>query len=518
MSDNSENPAPVAQFAGGRIEGGVDAVVVGATADGLIAATLLAKAGVKTVLLEAGVAPPQRREFAPGYFADDGDFLVRNLDPGVIADLDLYRHGLSFAQRRFDSVYYFEDDGVMKLDGDLLRKQEALEDDNEDDADALRSFSEEVLEASHEIRAYFLGEPIKKMSARTRLLLETAATMSLDQFLETRFEGARLKAVLAAEASLRSGLKPSDPYSFLTLLRRWSGEAAGLQGAFAFPTGGYCGLYDALRRAAQNAGVEMRAGGVVRSVLVEWDKAAGVALGDGGQIRAPTVVQALDGETAFTRHVGPDLIDIEFQKAITPSRPRYASAKFHLALKGTPRDGATKLNLSRRLIYALDKNPLRRAYRDARTGEVAPELLMELVFPSAFDEGWAPPNGQLGVGFIHPIPFYETDEVDFRTRLRATILRTFDRVAPGAEDRVEGVDIVTPADMATAFGLPARCFAGAGAAPDEARRASASINASGIEGLFFCGPEAQVGRSLSGAAGRRAGKNAAKYARRKRAA
>ena len=36
----------------GRIEGGIDAIVIGATADGLAAAAYLGKAGLSTILLE----------------------------------------------------------------------------------------------------------------------------------------------------------------------------------------------------------------------------------------------------------------------------------------------------------------------------------------------------------------------------------------------------------------------------------------------------------------------------------
>jgi len=52
----------------GRIEGGVDAIVVGATIDGFVAAAYLGKAGLKTVLLEAGLPQPELRPFTPGYF------------------------------------------------------------------------------------------------------------------------------------------------------------------------------------------------------------------------------------------------------------------------------------------------------------------------------------------------------------------------------------------------------------------------------------------------------------------
>ncbi|MEZ5894337.1 MAG: NAD(P)-binding protein, partial [Parvularculaceae bacterium] len=96
---------------GGRIEGGIDAIVIGAGADGLAASAYLGKAGLKTILVSAGAEIGGRiaqREIAPGVFGVDGEHLVTVLDPEVIADLDLYRHGLEFAARRLDTTYFFE--------------------------------------------------------------------------------------------------------------------------------------------------------------------------------------------------------------------------------------------------------------------------------------------------------------------------------------------------------------------------------------------------------------------------
>ena len=93
----------------GRIEGGIDALVIGAGVDGLAAAAYLGKAGLHTVLVGAGKEIGGRiaeREIAPGVNGVDGEHLVTMLDPDVIAELDLYRHGLSFAARRLDTTYF----------------------------------------------------------------------------------------------------------------------------------------------------------------------------------------------------------------------------------------------------------------------------------------------------------------------------------------------------------------------------------------------------------------------------
>ena len=502
----------------GRIEGGIDAVVVGATIDGLIAAAYLGRSGLKTVLLEAGMPQPELRAFTPGYFADDGDFLIRDLDPDVVEALDLYRHGLSFVQRRFDTAYFFSDQSALNINGDLFGSFESIAEVDEIDADDFQSFVEEMLNAANELRPYFAGEAIRKMSTSTAKLVDKYASASLDFVLDDRFENTRLKDLLAAEASLRSGLRPSDPHSFLSLLRRWSGEAAGLQGGCALPSGGYSGLFDALRRAVQSAGVEIRSGANINSVLVEWDGAAGVAMSDGGQIRAPVVVNALDGRTVFLDQIGPELIDIEFQRALTPPTPNYASAKIHFALNGTPRAGNDRLDLARRLVYVPDRLQLRRSFRMARDGEVDAELLMEVVFPSSFEEGWAPPNGNLGSGWVHPIPYRAGTEKNLRERVQIAALNTIEKIAPGAGERMEGMDVTLISDLKKKSPLAGEEFGGAGAVSDEARRAQLLGNAAGIRGIFFCGPQAQVGHGVNGAAGRRAGLAAIKFCRKKGAA
>lgn len=516
MTDEKEQAPKL----GGRIEGGFDAIVIGASLDALAAAGLLGKAGLKTILLGAGgpALDDERREFAPGFFCIDGEHLVTHLDPALAETLELYRHGLSFASRRIDTVYYFSDDGALHMDGDLYNTRESIAAMTEDDADAYAEFLEAALDAARALRPFFDAAPAPALSEPLSSAAERFLSASVDDIVESTFTDWRLKALLSAEASLRSGLRPSEPFGFASLIRRWAGEAAGLQGAAAYPVDGARGVKMALRRAAQAGGVDFRPSTGVRRVLVEWDAVAGVETTDGGQIRAPIIVSALPARKAFIDFIGPSKLDIEFQMALASEKPRIASAWVNFALTGEPSDERTRANLARRLVYAPDQDELRRAYSAARRGEVEAPLIMEALIPSAFDKALAPEKGHVVSAIAHPVPFSEEPDARLTKRIKEAARKTFERMAPGATGRIVAVDVRLPADEAAASGAPAEGFAATSSMIEMWARARKLAGASRIEGYYFCGPEAEIGPAASGAAGRRAAEAAMRYSRKKAAA
>jgi phytoene dehydrogenase-like protein len=77
-----------------------DAIVIGGGTNGMAAAGRLAKAGRKILLLEAKAhlgGGAETREFAPSYSASSVAHLINMLDSRVEKELDLKRHGLSYA-------------------------------------------------------------------------------------------------------------------------------------------------------------------------------------------------------------------------------------------------------------------------------------------------------------------------------------------------------------------------------------------------------------------------------------
>lgn len=507
------------------IEGGIDAIVIGAGADGLAAAAYLGKAGLRTVLVGAG---PEiggriaRREIASGVEGVDGEHLITQLDPDVIAELDLYRHGLEFAARRLDTTYFFESGGVLRFDGDLTQAAlMSLDDDG--DREALESFMADVLEMAAFLRPAFKslafpgadGNPQRtlekalagaspEMAARLRRYLLASA----DEIVRDRFGEGALRTLLLAETAFRTAAPPNEPFSFFSLLRRYAGEAAGLQGAAAHPKGGVVSVITALRRAAQAAKVDVRAATPVRSILIEGDRVGGVTLLNGGQLRAPLVIAAIDAEQAYLKMIGAQMIDIGLQRVLTARRPEVASARMQIVLKGVAQDDATRRNMMRRLVYAPSPEALAKAFNEARAGRVPERLIVEAIFPAALDEGAALDKRQLISVMAHPLPFDAEPDAERREAIRAAILDSIEMFAAGFSGRIEAEDLRLASDEAAAAKMSPAAYA---AKPDVLRQwaLSSAVTGSGeISGFYFCGPEAQIGAGLSCASGRAAARAA----------
>ncbi|MHA7871163.1 MAG: phytoene desaturase family protein [Hyphococcus sp.] len=521
MADNTDNPPT------GRIEGGIDAVVVGAGADGLAAAAYLGQGGLRTVLLEGSVeigAEIRRREFAPGAHCVDGEHLVAMLDPDAIADLDLYRHGVAYAARRLDTTYFFADGRSLDLDGDIMNAAATL-DEEVGGGTAFQTFAQHVMETGAALRpafeaARFDARPRRRGAvkaadgagdeARLQDYLLSSGAAVLDAYLP---DGA-LKTALMNEIAFRAAAAPHEAFSFMSLVRRWAGESSGLQGAIAYPKGGAVAVINALRRAVQAAKVEIRAATPVRRILIERDCVAGVELVNGGQVRAPIVVAAMDARRVFVDMIGPAGLDIEFSRTLTAYAPSIASARLHVLLKGLARDEKTRARMRRRLVYAPSADRLRRAFADARRGDVPSDLMIEAIFPEALEDD-TDGDAQLILSAIaHPLPFDETPDAARKEAVKQAILANLDAFAPEIEDRIEAADLRLPDDLAGTAGGYAAAYASKPGVLRQFARADALTAAGGIDGLYFCGPEAQIGQGLSCAAGRVAAKAALRHAKR----
>src|SRR4029077_17678148 len=150
-----------------------------------------------------------------------------------------------------------------------------------------------------------LGSRFRRMDKRTLHNAVRLLTGSAADFLDDYFDSDIVKGYLASSAIIGTKVGPRSQGSGLVLLYHIIGEHDGQFGAWAFHKGGNGGFPLVLARGARSFGAEVVLGSPVVDVITKGGRAVGVALENGTEYHAATVVSALDPRRTFLELVDP---------------------------------------------------------------------------------------------------------------------------------------------------------------------------------------------------------------------
>jgi len=468
-----------------------DAVIIGGGHNGLVSAAYLARAGLKTLVLEqrhvlGGAAVTE--ELFPGFRFSVFSYVVSLLRPEIIRDLQLPRHGLDILPLDGTFTPLRAGEGPAAGGGDYLwrvndhgRTIRELRRWSANDAEAYEEYGQLMVEMAKFIKPILAITPPDLTSLDPRPLLPLGGllrtfqqlpecqqavfvqlmTMSAADFLDQWFETDPLKATMSASGIIGTYLGVRSPGTAYVLLHHYMGEIDGAFRAWGIPKGGTGGVSNAIASAARALGAEIRTEAKVERILVKDGRVVGVALEKSGEvIESPVVLSSVDSRRTFLTLVEPGTLEPEFEEEVRRFKFRGSSGKVNLAVDRLP-EFTSLPGVGEHLRGAISFSPsideMERAYDDAKYGHFSRKPYIDMIIPTLVDPTMAPPGKHVISCFVQYAPYQLAPELgswdDQREAFGDAVIDRIAEFAPGIRDSILFRNVQTPLDIERTTGL-----------------------------------------------------------------
>ncbi len=519
----------------------LDALIIGGGHNGLVCAAYLAAAGLKVTVLErrgvvGGAAVTE--EFHPGFRNSVAAYTVSLLNPKVIRDLQLQRHGLRVVERRLANFLPLDEKSYLKVGAGKTRDEVAKF--SVRDAEALGAYGERleaiadvlrdlVLETPPNVSAAGwiealpqllhgarLGRRVSKLSMPLRRELLALFVKSAGDYLDGWFESAPIKAAYGFDGIVGNYASPYSAGSAYVLLHHVFGEVNGKKGAWGHAIGGMGAITQAMAKSATERGVEIRLGSAVREVLVEGGRAVGVVTEKGEALRARCVISNLNPRLLYGSLIDPAELPEDFRERIAQYRCASGTFRMNVALSELPDFNALPgRSLAEHhtsgIIMAPSLDYMDQAYLDARAGGWSRRPIVEMLIPSTLDDSLAPPGRHVASLFCQHVAPVLPDNASwdaYREQVADVMVDLVNSHAPNFKAAVLGRQIMSPLDLERTFGLTGGDIMHGSLGLDQLFSARPMLGHGDyrgpLRGLYMCGAGTHPGGGVTGAPGHNA--------------
>ncbi len=436
------------------MSGDPDIIVIGAGPNGLVAACVLARAGLDVLVVEAhpsrpGGALASEQATEPGFVHDVGAafFPFAQISP-AFRELPLAEHGLRWTFAPIDSAHPAPDGSVAVLARDIERMAACF--GSPEDGDKIRAVAQwhrkvepallpAMLEAFPALRPALGLLPFAILKVAS-IFLRSGAGLSKSWF---RSEPARR---VIPGLALHTDVGPDDTF----------GSGIGYMlavmattGGYGVPAGGAGAITDALVSLLEAHGGRIQLGARVDEIVVSERRAVAVRLAGGEEIRArrgivsDTSAPALFGRLIDARHLPGRVV-----RKMGAFRQGWGTFKVDWALDG-PVPWAAQICREAAVVHAGDSlEDLRRFTQQARSGAIPDNPYLVIGQQSVSDPSRAPAGKHAlwaysRVPSLPPGGSWAAHEEAFGDAIDARI----EGLAPGFKKLIRARRVVSPTSL-----------------------------------------------------------------------
>jgi phytoene dehydrogenase-like protein len=435
----------------------VDAVVIGAGPNGLVAANALVDAGWDVLLLEAndevGGAVRSAEVAAPGFCTDlfSAFYPLAAASP-VIRDLQLEGHGLTWVSAENALAHALDDGRCAVLSTSLEKTASSLEEFARGDGDAWA----EMFAQWQGIRAPLLDAlftPFPPVKSALRLLRRTGVGGALDlarlavlpvrRLADERFKGEGAALLLTGNA-MHSDIPPDAAGSGVM---GWLLAMLGQDVGFPVPQGGAGMLAEALRARFEAAGGQVQTGARVTSVVVSGGRALGVRTAGGDAVRARKAVLAdVTAPELYRDLVGLEHLPARLGRDLERFQWDHPTVKVNWALgqpvpwRGEGARGAGTVHLG------VDESGFVDFATDLSVGRVPHRPFVIFGQMTTADPTRSPAGTESAWAYTH-VPSTHQWTGQLLDEHVQRVEETLERLAPGFRDSIQGRHVQAPGDL-----------------------------------------------------------------------
>jgi len=503
----------------------------------LVTAAYLARAGMRVLVLESrelvgGCAVTE--EIWPGYWVSTASYLASLMQEKVVRDLELARFGYSVDAK--DPAFFspFPDGRYLFMLQDRAKTLAEIAKFSQRDAEAYPRYEAHLeklgmvaesllLTTPPDFPPHTIGDFIEylKLAGRLRGLsraevvgLVKVFTQSAADFLDDWFESEEIKVTLATDGVIGANGGPRSPGTAYILLHHCMGGVNGHRGLWGFVRGGMGAVSNAIADSARASGAVIRTQAPVERILVENGRAAGVALANGEEIRAPIVASNLDPRRTFLKLLEETALPADFVAGIRRFRSEGTSLKINLALRGLPEfeafPGAPGPQHRATMHLCPSIEYVERAWDDAKYGRPSRYPLIEMTIPTMYDASLAPAGHHIMGIFLQYAPYtlrdsdWDTEREPYADR----VIDVIEEYCPNIRDIIVERQTLTPLDLERRFALTGGNIFHGEMSLDQMfvmrPLAGWARYRTPVKGLYLCGSGAHPGGGVMGAPGHNA--------------